>query len=177
MALIINREKLFGGGHSLLVECMEKVELQLDSDVVLVIVQAGRTDVDQLGLWKKGRTIMGEPPVTASHPLGQVVTQAKTAEQTAHGFRRSPEGRRFCAFDWMVRINGKFVRADSPPDLQALAEEQVRRWQAIARTVPGIALGQDFPLQPRAPGLPPFAADPPHVQVAAWRSWPYAPNP
>jgi hypothetical protein len=53
---------------------------------LLVVPDGGlRTDATQARIYARGRSTPGEPPYTATRPLGRTVSNAQTARETAHG--------------------------------------------------------------------------------------------
>lgn len=98
-------EFLLRGVHPQLVFLAKSWTVQLSFNID---IRSGvRTNAEQVVLFAKGRTTLGEPcgdpefPHCPRHPLGIVVTQAKTAALSPHGrrfFNGTPWG---CAFDAM----------------------------------------------------------------------------
>lgn len=99
-----------------------------------------RTDAEQLALWSKGRN--GDP--------GQIVTNARTAESSAHG--------RGAAIDLVpLDEEGRPVWLDSDP-----------RWQIIGTLAERMGLEWG--------GRWGKFRDMPHVQLKDWRRLPYPPE-
>jgi hypothetical protein len=126
---------------------------------IMVGVDGGvRTLVDQKRLYAKGRTTKGEPPYTATKPLGQTVTDADTNQNSAHGHAG--------ALDiWPVDALGRPQFDLNDPVVKAKYE----RIGSFAKNL-GLEWGGDWPLIGKR-------ADYPHIQVSNWAALPVALGP
>lgn len=161
MARVHKREKLVKGTHSSIVEFVDLCELELPFE--LQIVRVGTTLSEQLKLYAKGRTTMGEPPYTEQQPLGQPVTFVNTVKQSAHA--------RLAAVDLVPVVNGE-LKWGTKHHVDLL------RWYAIGTLAESVLDGRGHPVyrwggrfnrrNPKT-GVRELFFDAGHVEFADWR--------
>lgn len=127
----------------------------------LVVTSGVRTDADQLALYQQGRP---------GGPAGPIVTNARTAERSAHGLRLRSGQKLAQGIDVAVYERGAAgLFAPTYPDHAATpaeAERLLGLYREIGRRAKaaGLVWGGDWS------GL----VDLPHVETADWTSLPYA---
>lgn len=152
MGLIFHEERLRSVHPQLLL--MVDAWRRLLPFPVLVCVGA-RSDAEQLALWHSGRDAAGN---LVDKSLWR--TNAKSAEQSPHGYRWVANQPTCCAID--ARPTDPTGRTSlGPNDEQAKLAEMAR----VARTLLNIVWGGDWHGPP----------DPDHFEVAGWRLYAYCP--
>jgi hypothetical protein len=140
------------GSHDKLIAFLDWWETGGPFEIVVAQMGGPRSQRVVSELYAQGRTQPGPPcrcklKPCAKHPLGLTVTNAKRAEDTAHG--------RAAALDLLPLING-VVPWDDWHAFERLGE--------LAEAF-GLEWGGRFP-EPK---------DGPHVQLTGWRSLPFPP--